>query len=236
LLGSPKGSHPGSDSEALAAEVKVSVSSGDRETAVRRPAALRLHASISCPAPAALAASIASELSDLDAERAERAYDTLHPHVKGDAGDQLRALGGTPLATQLGGGPEALLLDRVLERGSGHPLLIAVILQELGRRAGLAVGIVAGVAGHFVAHQRLTEPLVLDPMTGRLVDADRLGVLQWRCGHQVAAELLDELQPRYERIGDLTRALHVARMRCTLPFDDTQDAEQRLTRLTARLN
>ena len=82
-------------------------------------------------------------------------------------------------------------------------MLIAIVLQEIGRRAGLAVGIMASEKGHFVAHQRLTQPLVLDPSTGRLVDADALGVLRWQCGHQLAAELLDLLQPHYERDGDL---------------------------------
>jgi hypothetical protein len=214
----------------------VKVSRSDRETAVRKAVPFRLHASVTCPAPAAVAASIAWELSDLDVERAERAYDALRPHVEHgpDAEGQLRALGETELRGVHGGGIESLLLDKALERGTGHPILVAVILQELGRRAGLPVGIVGGAAGHFVAHQRLTEPLLLDPMTGRLVEAQ--GVLQWRCGHQVAAELLDELQPRYERIGDFTRAVRVAKMRCTLPFDDTQDAEQQLKRITARLN
>jgi regulator of sirC expression with transglutaminase-like and TPR domain len=124
----------------------------------------------------------------------------------------------------------------VLERGHGHPTVIAIVLAELGRRAGLPVGIVAGEHGRFLAHQRATEPLVLDPATGRLVDADELGVLRWQCGHQVAAELLDLLQPRYERDGDLTRALQVARLRCTLPFEDAGEAAQRLRRVTARLN
>ena len=110
------------------------------------------------------------------------------------------------------------------------------MLTELGRRAGLPVGIIAGERGHFVAHQRLTEPLVLDPATGHLLDAGDLGTLRWQCGHQVAASLLDLLQPRYERVGDFTRALQVARLRCTLPFEDSGDAEQRLRRLTARLN
>jgi hypothetical protein len=32
--------------------------------------------------------------------------------------------------------PEALLLDRVLERRAGHPLILAVIAVELARRAG----------------------------------------------------------------------------------------------------
>jgi hypothetical protein len=218
------------------------VSISDRNTAVRRTSALpfRLHASVSCPPPAALAASMAWELSDLDPERVERAYDALLAatpvELEPTAEEQLAALGEAPVRSGRGEGPEALLLDRVLERGHGHPILVAVVLAELGRRAGVPVGVVAGAAGHFVAHQRLTQALVLDPTSGRLVDADALGVLQWRCGHQVAAELLDALQPRYERVGDLQRALHVARMRCTLPFEDTEDAELRLKQLGARLN
>ena len=218
------------------------MSTSDRNTAVRRGSTVpfRQHASVSCPPPAALATSMAWELGDVDAERIERAYDALLVatpiELEPTAEDQLRALGEAPLRAVGGGGPEALLLDRALERGHGHPILVAVLLAELGRRAGVPVGVVAGAAGHFVAHQRLTQALVLDPCTGQLVDADELGVLQWRCGHQVAAELLDELQPRYERIGDLTRALHVARMRTTLPFEDTEDATLRLKQLTARLN
>ena len=78
---------------------------------------------------------------------------------------------------------------------------------------------------------------MLDPATGRAASTPtRSATMRWQCGHQVAAELLDLLQPRYERDGDLTRALHVARLRCTLPFDDMGDAEQRLRRVTARLN
>lgn len=200
----------------------------------------RLHAAVTCPPPAALAASLAWELSDLDAERVEQAYDALLAsapvELERTAEGQLRALGEAPLRATPGGTAEALLLHRALERGHGHPILVAAVLAEVGRRAGLPVGVVAGAAGHFVAHQRLTEALVLDTFTGRLVDADALGVLEWRCGHQVAAELLDALQPRYERVGDLVRALHVARMRTTLPFEDTENAELRLRALAAKLN
>ena len=218
------------------------MSTSDRNTAVRRASTLpfRLHAAVTCPPPAALAASMAWELGDLDAERVECAYDALLAatpvEVERTAEGQLRALGEAPLRATRGGTADALLLHRALERGHGHPILVATVLAEVGRRAGLPVGIVAGAAGHFVAHQRLTEALVLDPFTGELTDADALGVLEWRCGHQVAAELLDELQPRYERVGDLGRALHVARMRTTLPFEDTENAELRLRTLAAKLN
>ena len=130
-----------------------------------------------------------------------------------------------------------LLIDRVLERGHGHPLLVAILLAELGRRAGLPVGIVAGERGHFVAHQRLTQPLVLDP-------AHRPARRRRRARHAALA-LRPPGRGRAARrccsratsaTATSTRALHVARMRTTLPFEDTAEAEQRLRRVTARLN
>ena len=220
------------------------MSSGDRHTAVRRPVAampFRLHASVTCPPPAELALSLAWELGELDADRVERALCALGAavlvEVEHDPEAQLRALAEVVTCSTLSARRDGeLLIDRVLERGHGHPVLVAIVLTELGRRAGLPVGIIAGERGHFVAHQRLTAPLVLDPVTGHLVDAGELGTLSWQCGHQVAASLLDLMQPRYEREGDLGRALQVARLRCTLPFEDTGDAEQRLRRLSSRLN
>jgi hypothetical protein len=205
---------------------------------------LRLHATVTCPPPAELATSLAWELGDLDADRLERSLCALGSaaaaELESDPQAQLRALGeavtNAALAARHSGGADELMIDRALERGHGHPVLIAIVLTEIGRRAGLPLGIVAGARGHFVAHQRLTEALVLDPATGRLVDADTLGPMNWRCGHQLAAELLDLLQPRYERDGDLARALKVARLRCTLPFEDMAEAELRLRRVTARLN
>jgi regulator of sirC expression with transglutaminase-like and TPR domain len=205
---------------------------------VRRSALpFRLHASVACPPAAELAIALAWELGDADPERIERALAALTAATRANlepaAEAQLRALGETALSARRDG---ELMIDRVLERGQGHPLLVAIVLTEIGRRAGLPVALVAGEQGHFVAHQSLTEALVLDPATGRLTGAHALGTMTWRCGHQVAAELLDVLQPRLERNGDLTRALHVARLRTTLPFDDTTDAENRLRRVSARLN
>jgi hypothetical protein len=224
------------------------VSSSDRDTTVRRPVTalpFRLHASVTCPPAAELARSLAWELGDFDADRAERNLTALAAAIlaetERDPAAQLAALGeavtNMALCARTDGGPEELLIDKALERGHGHPVLIAIVLQEIGRRAGLPVGIVGGENGHhFVAHQRLADARVLDPRTGRLTDADALGVLRWRCGHQIAAGLLDLLEPRYERIGDLTRALHVARLRTTLPFEDMAEGEQRLRRIAARLN
>jgi len=216
--------------------------SGERDTAVRRARPFELHAAVGCPQPAELAFSLAWELGEFDVDRTERTLWTLAANLTSMSGAKahLRALGrlvsaGTLQARQ-GGGPECLLIDRVLERGAGHPLVVAILLCELARRAGVPAGIVGNERGHFVAHQRLTEALVLDPMSGALVDAGDLGVLRWHCGHQIAAELLDAIEQRYERSGDLTNALRVARMRCALPFEETSVAEAGLRRLTARLN
>jgi hypothetical protein len=223
------------------------VSSSDRDTTVRRPVTalpFRLHASVTCPPAAELARSLAWELGDFDADRTERNLTALAAAIlagtERDPAAQLTALGeavtNMALCAHADGGPDELLIDKTLERGHGHPVVIAIVLEEIGRRAGLPVGIVAGEKGHFVAHQRLTDARVLDPRTGRLTDADALGVLRWRCGHQVAAALLDLLEPRYERTGDLTRALHVARLRTTLPFEDKAEGERRQRRIAARLN
>ena len=219
------------------------MSSSNRDTAVRKAALpFRLHASVTCPPPAELATSLAWELGDLDVDRVERALTALvaataaelEPTRRGPAAHARRRRHLRHAARRARSGE--LLIDRVLERGHGHPLVLAIVLAEIGRRAGLPVALVAGEHGHFVAHQRLTEALVLDPATGTLRDANALGTLTWRCGHQVAAALLDVLQPRFERTGDLTRAVHVAKLRCTLPFEDTQDAELRLKQLSSRLN
>ena len=54
----------------------------------------------------------------------------------------------------------------------------------------------------------------------------------------MADTLLDEVELRCERAGDLARAIRAAELRCALPFDE--DASERaalaLRRMRARLN
>jgi transglutaminase superfamily protein len=205
----------------------------------------QVHASTMCPSHGELAASIAYELGELDPDRFERDLTALAAALPAESGPeaQLRALGeivsSQALVARSYGGAEELLAGEVIRRGHGHPLALAVVLAELGRRAGMGVGIVAADARHYVGHPRLSAPLLLDPGTGALIDATRLhGTLTWRCGHQVAAALLDALQPRYERVGDVERTLRVARLRCLLPFDDdsVMMARRRLRMAAAKLN
>jgi hypothetical protein len=130
--------------------------------------------------------------------------------------------------------------DAALERGLAALELPVAGLAALGHpvRAGMPVGVV-GVGGrHLVGHEHVT-PWLLDPVTGEVVDARTLGQEpEWRCGHQVADTLLDEVELRCERAGDLTRAIRAAQLRCALPFDDeaSERAGLRLRRLRSRLN
>ena len=119
--------------------------------------------------------------------------------------------------------------------GVGHEAVVAIVLCELGRRAGMPVGVVGAGARHLVGHEHVT-PWLLDPATGEVVDARRLAhEPEWRCGHQVADTLLDEVELRCERAGDVARAIRAAELRCALPFDeDASDRAALALRRTAR--
>jgi hypothetical protein len=187
--------------------------------------------------PLSLVASLASELGDFDGEALERGLAALELPVAGLAalGHPVRA---GVLRVRADGDLDDLLIDRVVAHGIGDEAVVAVVLCELGRRAGMPVGIVATEDRHFVGHEHIV-PWLLDPQTGELVDARELpGEPEWRCGHQVVHTLLSEVELRCERTGDLARALRAAELRCALPFDEEaqERAELDLRRLRARLN
>jgi hypothetical protein len=72
-----------------------------------------------------------------------------------------------------------------------------------------------------------------------VVDAHALSpTLTWRCAHETAGLLLDELEPRWLAQGRLDRALRAAELRLCLPFDDNgkRVAQRKLRRVQARLN
>ena len=137
-------------------------------------------------------------------------------------------------------GIDDLLVDRVVRDRAGHPLALAVVCVEAARRAGIALGVVAGGAGCFVAHTLLEEPLLVDVAHGgRLVEAGgRTDDIGWQCSHQVAARLLNRIGERAERTGNVAWALRAAELRLALPFarpvlDELRHA---LAHLRARMN
>jgi transglutaminase superfamily protein len=186
---------------------------------------------------AELAAILATELGTFDHDGLAHGLDML-ACGSGSLVDLGSVVRDGALAVYDDGAVDDLLIDRVVMRGRGHEVAVAVVLCELGRRAGMPVGVVAAADGHFVAHEEVS-PWVLDPATGELVDARTLPPdPYWRCAHEVADVLLTEAQRRCERDGDLTRALRAATLRCALPFDAAgqEQADATLQRLRARLN
>lgn len=130
------------------------------------------------------------------------------------------------------GDPRLHYLDRVLERRQGSPVLLAIVLVLLGRRAGVPLSPVA-FPGHFLVRWEGREPLFADPCTGAMPipresllelatsdvgasarDAERL--LEPAPARTVALRILQNLQRAHAERGDHGRALVVADRVCVL--------------------
>jgi regulator of sirC expression with transglutaminase-like and TPR domain len=138
--------------------------------------------------------------------------------------------------------PDNSMLDLVLARRRGLPILLSVVYVEVARRAGIELAGV-GLPGHFVVgHFGADPPLLLDPFTGGATvatDAAAEEFIRPWSAHEIAMRMLNNLVAAYQRRGDLARALHAAGMRMALPvaeppLHDVLKAELRA--LQARLN
>jgi regulator of sirC expression with transglutaminase-like and TPR domain len=136
--------------------------------------------------------------------------------------------------------PDNSMLDLVLERRRGLPILLSVVYVETARRAGIALAGV-GLAGHFVAgHFGADPPLLLDPFGGG-VRIERgvvpRGLRPWR-PHETALRMLNNLEAGYRVRGDVGNAIRAAELRLLLPLEPTvrQSAELELRKLRAKLN
>ena len=201
------------------------------------PLPFSLNAALPCRPHAELAASLAAELSHFDDDGFEHGLAAL-ACGSGTLVDLGVVVRDGALHVRADGDIEDLLVDRVVARGRGHAAAVAVVLCELGRRAGMPVGVVGAGEHHFVAHEEVS-PWLLDVTSGELVDARTVTPApEWRCAHEISDVLLTEAERRCERDGDLTRALRAATLRCALPFDEPSQerAVTALQRLRARLN
>jgi regulator of sirC expression with transglutaminase-like and TPR domain len=128
--------------------------------------------------------------------------------------------------------PDNSMLDLVLERRRGLPILLSVVYVEVARRAGIALAGV-GLAGHFVVgHFAQSPPLLLDPFRGGAMLAQRNAPpeLQPWGAHETALRMLNNLVGSYQRRADLARTIRAAELRLTLPL-----AEPERAALTAEL-
>jgi regulator of sirC expression with transglutaminase-like and TPR domain len=138
--------------------------------------------------------------------------------------------------------PDNSMLDLVLVRRRGLPILLSVVYVEVARRAGIELAGV-GLPGHFVVgHFGADPPVLLDPFAGGATvttgAAAEEFVRPWSA-HEIAMRMLNNLVASYQRRGDLGRALHAATMRMALPIAEPQlrDAlKTELRALQSRLN
>jgi regulator of sirC expression with transglutaminase-like and TPR domain len=136
--------------------------------------------------------------------------------------------------------PDNSMLDLVLERRTGLPILLSLVYVEVARRAGVEVAGI-GLPGHFVVgHFGVAPPIVLDPFAGgRPVRADvREHQLRAWGAHETVLRMLNNLVRSYAGRGDLGRAIRAAELRLVLPVDAAAQPalEAELRSLRARLN
>jgi len=135
--------------------------------------------------------------------------------------------------------PENSMLDIVLERRSGLPILLSVVYLEVARRAGIALAGV-GLPSHFVVG-RLDRavPALLDPFAGgeRIVVRETARVRPWST-KETTLRMLNNLVGSYTRRHDLGRAIRAAELRFELPSEGPQREAlgAELRALRARLN
>jgi regulator of sirC expression with transglutaminase-like and TPR domain len=133
--------------------------------------------------------------------------------------------------------PDNSMIDLVLERRLGLPILLSVVYIAVAGRAGVPLAGI-GLPGHFVVgHLGADPPAVLDPYHG----GRRIDVLQpppaWSA-HEIALRILNNLVGAFGRRGDLAGGIRASRLRLDLPTDGEERerlADEALA-LRARLN
>jgi regulator of sirC expression with transglutaminase-like and TPR domain len=174
--------------------------------------------------PDALLLAAAAEFVPVDARRTERKLDDLAATLLrtlppgDDAEDQAEALLGVVRGYRLrvaeSVSPVNALLPDVIERRVGHPLLLAAICAEAGRRAGIDAAPVEAGNGHLVGVRAGERAVVIDPGGGR---PQPPGEVRWLCSHEVTFASLGELSRLYAMHGRIPEAIRAARMRAELP-------------------
>ena len=197
-----------------------------------------------------LALGLAAEFRDVDAPAALAELDHLGAEVEviavGAPSEEAQAL--TEVLGRRHGfvgshdeydHPDNSMLDLVLERRTGLPILLSAVYVEVARRAGIALAGV-GLPGHYVVgHFGQLPPILLDPFSGgaALEAPPTIEARPWGA-HETAIRMLNNLVGSYLRRADLTRAIRAAQMRLELPLAEGGRAafDAELRGLRARLN
>ncbi|HEX3873661.1 MAG TPA: transglutaminase-like domain-containing protein [Solirubrobacteraceae bacterium] len=200
----------------------------------------------------ALVLAVAGELGACDADGALEQLDSLGAEIaEAAAGDEdpqseLDAVVGV-LGRRHGfignrqsyDDPDNSMLDLVIARRTGLPILLSIVYVETARRAGIDLGGV-GLPGHYVAgHFGGREPLLVDPFAGGMRLEIPGSAAFVRSGtHQTVLRVLNNLVGSYRRRNDLSRAIRAAELRMTLPLGEAQAAalELELKSIRSALN
>jgi regulator of sirC expression with transglutaminase-like and TPR domain len=130
--------------------------------------------------------------------------------------------------------PRNSFLNEVLDRKTGIPITLAIVLLEVARRAGLPAHGVS-FPGHFLV--RAAGPIFIDPFDGRVADRDALRRLNQRAtGHahdpdprllepckkrDLLVRMLNNLRGIYAAAGDVPRLrAMLERMQVLAPSDE----------------
>lgn len=135
--------------------------------------------------------------------------------------------------------PDNSMLNVVLERRRGLPILLSVLYLATARRAGIPLSGV-GLPGHYVVGDFVSGPPVLvDPFAGGTpIQAEEPRfVRQWSV-HETMLRMLNNLVGSYGRRADLSRTIQAAELRLALPLEEPKVYALRteLGALRARLN
>ncbi len=135
--------------------------------------------------------------------------------------------------------PDNSMLDLVLRRHRGLPILLSIVWIEVGRRVGMPLRGV-GLPGHYVAgwFGRGT-PILIDPFKGgTLITEEMRCSIEPTSVQQTALRICSNLVGSYERRSDIGRTLIAAKLRLDLPLDDLDRRvmEFEHKRLSARMN
>jgi hypothetical protein len=196
----------------------------DTVKATRAGAFARLLASPSCPPPGDMLVAIAAEFRPVAAGRVSYRLDELARPMFDVAGARDPRAASHRLATLLTDelglrtddtSIDGLWIDTVLERRAGHPLTLAVVAAEIGRRAGIEVGICSTPTGWYAGIGERERLWLIDP----LLDSGPTpaGPVRNHCGHEVGFAALTGLYARQLRDGDAPAAHRAAQLRGQLP-------------------
>jgi regulator of sirC expression with transglutaminase-like and TPR domain len=201
-----------------------------------------------------LALALAAEFRDVDAAKAMARLDILGGELARAAEQTDR----TPQAQALACGqvigaangfmgdrehyddPGNSMLDLVITRRRGLPILLSVVYIEVARRAAIPIAGV-GLPGHFVVgHFGADPPVLLDPFAGGgqvETGGPRNVVRPWQAG-EIVMRMLNNLVAAYDRRGDIGAAIHAAGLRLALPARASQRdlLKAELQAIQARLN